>query len=198
MCPGRTSSARTTSTAAAARGIAERGRRRRDCARHRRVPRRARGGSGRCGSEARSRERWTRSPCSTPRSTSRARAPHCGRAPDRLGVPDSLAAALDEPAFLGTDGQRLVTVCFWRTSSDPSWQCGPVEHGEKDGADWLVSGGTSHACVFGGFGQATNCSSKRKARFKMPAGCRSSTLAPPGWVASASCCGRSQPPVDGS
>lgn len=54
-----------------------------------------------------------------------------------VGVPDSLAAALDEPAFLGTDGQRLVTVCFWRTSSDSSWQCGPVEQGEKDGADWL-------------------------------------------------------------
>jgi hypothetical protein len=30
-----------------------------------------------------------------------------------------------------------VTVCFWRLYEDSSWQCGPVQHAEKDGADWL-------------------------------------------------------------
>jgi hypothetical protein len=54
-----------------------------------------------------------------------------------IGVPDALAAALDEPAFLGVDGKRCVTVCFWRLYEDSSWQCGPVQHAEKDGADWL-------------------------------------------------------------
>jgi len=54
-----------------------------------------------------------------------------------IGVPDVLAPALDEPAFLGPDGDREVTVCFWRQYADSSWQCGPVEHAEKDGADWL-------------------------------------------------------------
>jgi hypothetical protein len=51
-----------------------------------------------------------------------------------IGVPDSLAAAIEEP---DDDGRRDVTVCFWRTREDSSWQCGPVEHGVRDGADWL-------------------------------------------------------------
>jgi hypothetical protein len=54
-----------------------------------------------------------------------------------IGVPDALAPALDEPAFLGPDGNRNVTVCFWRTPADDQWLCGPVEGVEKDGADWL-------------------------------------------------------------
>jgi hypothetical protein len=54
-----------------------------------------------------------------------------------IGVPDALAPALDEPAFLGPDGNRNVTVCFWRTPTDERWLCGPVEGAEKDGADWL-------------------------------------------------------------
>ena len=54
-----------------------------------------------------------------------------------IGVPDALAPALDEPAFLNPDGNRNVTVCFWRTPDDDRWQCGPVEGAEKDGADWL-------------------------------------------------------------
>jgi hypothetical protein len=54
-----------------------------------------------------------------------------------IGVPDALAPALDEPAFLGPDGNRNVTVCFWRTPADDRWLCGPVEGAEKDGADWL-------------------------------------------------------------
>lgn len=54
-----------------------------------------------------------------------------------IGVPDALYAALDERAFLGPDGNRNVTVCFWRTPADEQWLCGPVEGVEKDGADWL-------------------------------------------------------------
>ena len=51
-----------------------------------------------------------------------------------IGVPDSLAAAIEAP---DGDGRRDVTVCFWRTREDSSWQCGPVERGVRDGADWL-------------------------------------------------------------
>ncbi|WP_344221747.1 hypothetical protein [Kribbella sancticallisti] len=54
-----------------------------------------------------------------------------------IGVPDSLAPALDEPAFLHHNGDRKVTVCFWRTPADERWLCGPVEGADKDGADWL-------------------------------------------------------------
>ncbi len=54
-----------------------------------------------------------------------------------IGVPDALAPALDEPAFLGPGGKRNVTVCFWRTPTDEQWLCGPVEGAEKDGADWM-------------------------------------------------------------
>jgi hypothetical protein len=56
-----------------------------------------------------------------------------------IGVPDELAPALDEPAFLDERGNRSVTVCFWRTQVDDRWHCGPVEDAAKDGADWLFS-----------------------------------------------------------
>jgi hypothetical protein len=54
-----------------------------------------------------------------------------------IGVPDELAPALDEPAFTNDQGDREVTVCFWRTPADDRWLCGPVQGVEKDGADWL-------------------------------------------------------------
>ncbi len=54
-----------------------------------------------------------------------------------VGLPDELAAALDEPAFRDDDGSQAVTVCFWRTPADDRWRCGPVDGAEKDGADWL-------------------------------------------------------------
>ena len=28
-------------------------------------------------------------------------------------------------------------MCFWRTTDDTAWRCGPVEDADKDGADWL-------------------------------------------------------------
>nr|WP_239062988.1 hypothetical protein [Streptomyces sp. SID13031] len=56
-----------------------------------------------------------------------------------IGVPDELAPALDESAFTDDQGNRNVTVCFWRTPVDERWQCGPVEGVEKDGADWLFN-----------------------------------------------------------
>ncbi len=54
-----------------------------------------------------------------------------------VGLPDELAAALEEPAFRDHDGSQAVTVCFWRTPADDRWHCGPVEGAEKDGADWM-------------------------------------------------------------
>ncbi|GAA3575123.1 hypothetical protein GCM10022235_50940 [Kribbella ginsengisoli] len=54
-----------------------------------------------------------------------------------IGVPDELAPALDEPSFTDDQGNRSVTVCFWRTPADDRWLCGPVEGVDKDGADWL-------------------------------------------------------------
>ena len=56
-----------------------------------------------------------------------------------IGVPDELAPALDEAAFTNGQGNRDVTVCFWRTPADDRWLCGPVEGVEKDGADWLFN-----------------------------------------------------------
>jgi hypothetical protein len=54
-----------------------------------------------------------------------------------IGLPAALAPALDEPAFRDDDGSLAVTVCFWRTPADDQWQCGPVDAGVKDGADWM-------------------------------------------------------------
>lgn len=51
------------------------------------------------------------------------------------GIPEVFHRARDEPAFRD-DGLRA-TVCFWRTTDDVEWQCGPVEGAEKDGADYL-------------------------------------------------------------
>ena len=56
-----------------------------------------------------------------------------------IGVPDELAPALNEPAFQDEQGNRSVTVCFWRTPADDRWHCGPVENAAKDGADWLFN-----------------------------------------------------------
>lgn len=55
------------------------------------------------------------------------------------GVPDVFAAAMDEPAFKDGNGIAMATVCFWRRTGDDSWQCGPVEGVEKDGAERLFS-----------------------------------------------------------
>ena len=51
------------------------------------------------------------------------------------GVPEVFHNARDEPAF--SDGVPRATVCFWRTTDDTAWRCGPVENADKDGADWL-------------------------------------------------------------
>jgi hypothetical protein len=52
------------------------------------------------------------------------------------GVPEVFRAARDDKAFTG-DGVLRATVCFWRTTDDPAWSCGPVENADRDGADWL-------------------------------------------------------------
>jgi hypothetical protein len=52
------------------------------------------------------------------------------------GVPEVFRGARDEPAF-SDDGAPRATVCFWRTTDDTAWRCGPVEGAEQDGADWL-------------------------------------------------------------
>ncbi|MEU4288836.1 hypothetical protein AB0E63_11500 [Kribbella sp. NPDC026596] len=51
------------------------------------------------------------------------------------GVPEVFHNARDEPAF--SDGVPRATVCFWRTTDDTAWRCGPVEDVKNDGADWL-------------------------------------------------------------
>ncbi|WP_406049147.1 hypothetical protein [Kribbella sp. NBC_00889] len=51
------------------------------------------------------------------------------------GVPEVFHGARDEPAF--RDMVPRATVCFWRTTDDDAWRCGPVEGVDKDGADWL-------------------------------------------------------------
>jgi len=55
------------------------------------------------------------------------------------GVPDVFAAARDEPAFRDENGTVMATVCFWRRTGDDSWQCGPAEGVEKDGAEQLFA-----------------------------------------------------------
>jgi hypothetical protein len=51
------------------------------------------------------------------------------------GIPEVFHAQRDENAF--RDEVPRATVCFWRTTQDTSWQCGPVENVDADGADWL-------------------------------------------------------------
>jgi len=52
------------------------------------------------------------------------------------GIPEVFHAARDDKTF--SDGQvPRATVCFWRTTDDSEWQCGPVENVQDDGADWL-------------------------------------------------------------
>lgn len=52
------------------------------------------------------------------------------------GVPEVFHGARDEPAFCD-EGTPRATVCFWRTTDDTAWHCGPVDNPEHDGADWL-------------------------------------------------------------
>lgn len=49
------------------------------------------------------------------------------------GVPEVFHAARDDKALW--EQVPRATVCFWRTTDDAAWQCGPVEG--NDGADWL-------------------------------------------------------------
>ena len=51
------------------------------------------------------------------------------------GVPEVFHSARDEPAFW--DEVPRATVCFWHTTDDTAWRCGPVEDVARDGADWL-------------------------------------------------------------
>ena len=51
------------------------------------------------------------------------------------GVPEVFHSARDEPAF--RDTVPRATVCFWRTTDDTAWRCGPVEGVDRDGADYL-------------------------------------------------------------
>jgi hypothetical protein len=51
------------------------------------------------------------------------------------GVPEVFHEQRDDKAF--SDGAPRATVCFWRTTDDTSWRCGPVENVQADGADWL-------------------------------------------------------------
>jgi hypothetical protein len=52
------------------------------------------------------------------------------------GVPEVFHSARDDAAFQH-DGVTTATVCFWRTTDDTEWRCGPVQNAEKDGADYL-------------------------------------------------------------
>jgi hypothetical protein len=52
------------------------------------------------------------------------------------GVPEVFHGARDEKAF-SDDGVARATVCFWRTTTEAAWRCGPVENAQADGADWL-------------------------------------------------------------
>ncbi|HEY3562289.1 MAG TPA: hypothetical protein VGL05_32700 [Kribbella sp.] len=53
------------------------------------------------------------------------------------GVPDVFHEARDDPAFADTPGVPRATVCFWRTTEDTAWRCGPVQNADRDGADRL-------------------------------------------------------------
>ncbi|HWD78848.1 MAG TPA: hypothetical protein VG497_08200 [Kribbella sp.] len=52
------------------------------------------------------------------------------------GVPDVFHEQRDDKAF-SDDGVPRATVCFWRTTDDDAWRCGPVENARTDGADEL-------------------------------------------------------------
>jgi hypothetical protein len=52
------------------------------------------------------------------------------------GVPEVFHSARDDAAFRDGDVPRA-TVCFWRTTADPEWRCGPVRNADEDGADYL-------------------------------------------------------------
>ncbi|MFD7153744.1 hypothetical protein ACFV9C_04065 [Kribbella sp. NPDC059898] len=52
------------------------------------------------------------------------------------GVPEVFHEQRDDKAFCD-DGVPRATVCFWRTTADTGWRCGPVENVEADGADEL-------------------------------------------------------------
>ncbi|HEY3515147.1 hypothetical protein [Kribbella sp. NPDC051137] len=52
------------------------------------------------------------------------------------GVPEVFQEQRDDKAF-SDDGVPRATVCFWRTTEDDAWRCGPVENVGADGADEL-------------------------------------------------------------
>ncbi len=53
------------------------------------------------------------------------------------GVPEAFHSARDDKAFRDPLGAPRATVCFWRTTDDDAWRCGPVEGADKDGAGYL-------------------------------------------------------------
>ena len=53
------------------------------------------------------------------------------------GVPEAFHSARDDKAFRDPLGAPQATVCFWRTTDDDAWRCGPVEGADKDGAGYL-------------------------------------------------------------
>ena len=53
------------------------------------------------------------------------------------GVPEVFHSARDDKAFAEPNGVPQATVCFWRTTEDSAWRCGPVHNVAADGADWL-------------------------------------------------------------
>jgi hypothetical protein len=53
------------------------------------------------------------------------------------GVPEAFHEQRDDKAFWDPLGAPRATVCFWRTTDDTAWRCGPVENADTDGADWL-------------------------------------------------------------
>jgi hypothetical protein len=50
------------------------------------------------------------------------------------GIPEVFREQRDDKAF-SDDGVPRATVCFWRTTEDDAWRCGPVQG--NDGADEL-------------------------------------------------------------
>jgi hypothetical protein len=53
------------------------------------------------------------------------------------GVPEVFQSARDDKTFWDPLGAPQATVCFWRTTDDTAWRCGPVEGADMDGADYL-------------------------------------------------------------
>jgi hypothetical protein len=52
------------------------------------------------------------------------------------GVPEAFHSARDDKTFWEPLGAPRATVCFWRTTDDVAWRCGPVTV-DNDGADYL-------------------------------------------------------------